>query len=145
LVDFSATWVVNSSNNICHTKVFARNTRCQDIRVIAIAHSRKGIGSLYSCLNQNVSVKANTSEGYALEVWTKSAKGFTILVDDGNGMACLFEALGDQCSHSTAPHDNYVHASNLHLSHTPDAHPSRMKCHNPDILSKWPNLRGLFR
>jgi hypothetical protein len=49
-----------------------------------------------------------------LEVWAESAECFAILVDDGNGMASLFEALGDQCSHSTAPHHNNVHASNLH-------------------------------
>ena len=43
----------------------------------------------------NVSIKANTRKSYTLEVWTKSAERFTILVDDGNGMACLFKALGD--------------------------------------------------
>jgi hypothetical protein len=87
------------------------HTGREDVRVVAAAHGRKGVGAVDSGLLQGLPIKADALNCLTREAAAQSTEGARVLVDDGHGMPGLVKTIGEEGADSSTPENDHVHES----------------------------------
>ena len=90
----------------------------EDVRVVAAAHGREGVGAFDPRILQGLTIEADALDRDAPEVRVELAERLCVLIDDGYRVALAIELVRQQGSHAAAPQDDDVHAATLHASRT---------------------------
>lgn len=110
LVNGGTLGVVNTCDDAFDAESLACDSRCDDVGIVSRGHRGKGVGPLDSRPDQHVTVEPHSQNLGSREVEIETQKRTLIAVDDGDLMSDPGQRRGEGRTHSTAPHDDDIHA-----------------------------------
>ena len=109
LVDLGAAGVVDAGDDLLDAVGLAGDARREDVAVVAAADRGEGLRARDAGGLEGLAVEADAGDGLAGELRAERAEGLGVLVDDGDRVAELVEAVGEERSDATAAEDHDVH------------------------------------
>ena len=73
-----------------------RNPGGEDVGVVATAHGGECVGTVDPGLLEGLTIEADALDRDSREAAAQATEGLGILVDDGDRVACLVEAIGQE-------------------------------------------------
>ena len=109
LVDLGAAGVVDAGDDLVDAERLARDTRGDDVGVVAARDGRERVGATDAGLLQDLLVEAVTGDLVAVEPGPEPPEAVGLAVDHGDRVVALLEAPGQRRADSATSHDHHVH------------------------------------
>ena len=110
LIDFGSARVVDARYDALDAVGLAGHASRKNIAVVSTRYGRECVSALDARRFEGFAVKADTGQGQAAKAESEAPEGAGVLVYDGNRVAEVIKAVGQQRANSAAAHDHNVHS-----------------------------------
>ena len=112
--NLGATRIVDARDNRFDAIGLTRHPRREDVAVVSAADGCEGTCSLDACGLEGLPIEAHSRDRLPGEVAPEFAESSGILIDDGDRMAQVVQAVSEERADTAAAQDDDVHARTLH-------------------------------